>query len=325
MSDSARNSIAFEKTLADWFLPAITSPGNLADCLDAASNLLDEKLAFVLQMKTKLWDPKAPDMDALSRLANLSKDLERTLRFRLGLLDPTRQAPWFRRSVRSDFGPFKAKALMDPVFLNYPSDQHHALAKRLETAFKKSLSSRGLFSTPGQCLWTYLLDRKSELQSLGIFKLGQTEVSLKILPDQLPPWLETPSLKAFLRNVRIEYLAVEKTLDTCFEQLWSASTQFWNAKPRSQPRSTWEAKPSFDEAPEKPKQKEKKYYLSFDEMAALRFMGFDETPDLSSLKSRFRELAKKMHPDVGGNNDSFRHLNHSFETLSELLNSKNSD
>lgn len=41
----------------------------------------------------------------------------------------------------------------------------------------------------------------------------------------------------------------------------------------------------------------------------IRFLGFDRIPDnAAEVKDRYRELAKQMHPDAGGNPDDFLKL-----------------
>lgn len=317
MEDSLVKQRLDDKTLSDWFLPAVLASGNLKDSLDAAALIQKKRLTFLTQLRLKLWDQEKPDFDRLTRLGILSKDLERTLRFRLGLLNPERKPAWFRRSIKSDFGPFKAKALLDPVFLDYPEDQQERLEQQISAAYKAGRTGPLCFLGSGVCLWTYLLERKSELSELSVIEVDGSKLKLIELADSMPYWLNTASLRAFIKNVSIEYLSAEKTLETCFEQLWTASKIFWNharAERLRQPHV--KQKQSFYDVSEPLFQTP---FLSFEEMAALRFMGFEKAPDLTTLKSRFRQLARKMHPDVGGNDESFRHLNNSFEKISDLI------
>ncbi|MDD1422886.1 DnaJ domain-containing protein, partial [Dolichospermum sp. ST_sed1] len=47
----------------------------------------------------------------------------------------------------------------------------------------------------------------------------------------------------------------------------------------------------------------------------LRFMGFSSVPSLSELKKRYILLAKKMHPDAGGDAQAFQKLAEAYKHL----------
>lgn len=44
-------------------------------------------------------------------------------------------------------------------------------------------------------------------------------------------------------------------------------------------------------------------------------MYFDDTKDIGSARSRYRELAKELHPDTGGTDKSFAQLRKEYEEL----------
>lgn len=45
-----------------------------------------------------------------------------------------------------------------------------------------------------------------------------------------------------------------------------------------------------------------------------KFLGFSEIPKgKEEVKTRYRDLAKRMHPDVGGTQEDFENLQHAAE------------
>ena len=52
---------------------------------------------------------------------------------------------------------------------------------------------------------------------------------------------------------------------------------------------------------------------------ALLRLGLDAFPDLQTLKSAYRKLSKKMHPDLGGDPQEFIELNDSYNLILERL------
>ncbi len=57
--------------------------------------------------------------------------------------------------------------------------------------------------------------------------------------------------------------------------------------------------------------------------AALRVMGFDAPVNLTELKSRYKELVKKLHPDANGGDkaaeDKLKDINQAYATLKSFL------
>lgn len=52
----------------------------------------------------------------------------------------------------------------------------------------------------------------------------------------------------------------------------------------------------------------------------LRFMGFEQIPaNVGDIKERYRQLAKQMHPDAGGNEEDFNKLTRSAEQAMKYL------
>lgn len=45
----------------------------------------------------------------------------------------------------------------------------------------------------------------------------------------------------------------------------------------------------------------------------IKYFGFKSIPSEDELKIKYRELAKKMHPDMGGNTDDFEILNKNYQ------------
>ena len=58
----------------------------------------------------------------------------------------------------------------------------------------------------------------------------------------------------------------------------------------------------------------------FDEVAkAKEFFGFTQTPTKEEIKKRYKELAKKYHPDINdGNDENMKQLNHYRDVLQKI-------
>jgi hypothetical protein len=54
-------------------------------------------------------------------------------------------------------------------------------------------------------------------------------------------------------------------------------------------------------------------------LEALKTMGFDALPSGADLKRRYHDLAKKHHPDKGGNADMMKKINAANDLLKELV------
>jgi hypothetical protein len=59
-----------------------------------------------------------------------------------------------------------------------------------------------------------------------------------------------------------------------------------------------------------------KNYLPPDVQAALKFMELDHPYTQEQLRTQYRKLATKYHPDAGGNHDKFNKLQDAYEKLS---------
>lgn len=51
----------------------------------------------------------------------------------------------------------------------------------------------------------------------------------------------------------------------------------------------------------------------------LRFFGFTDFPTEKELKDKYREMAKKCHPDRGGDPEEFRKVNQNYEEALKII------
>ena len=58
--------------------------------------------------------------------------------------------------------------------------------------------------------------------------------------------------------------------------------------------------------------------LTAEEVSACRTLGLDTVTTKKELKSRYRQLALKNHPDKGGNEETFKKIVNSYEILNKV-------
>ena len=146
------------------------------------------------------------------------------------------------------------------------------------------------------------------------------------MPEKIEPEHLTPSLKAFLRNVRSEVLSIHARLENLFEILWSASEKFWAYQKLEQSKHSGFKKFAADatsmrDAFKKRRQETTKPSSNPTKMSkeqtALQMMGFATLPSMDDLKKKYRELARTLHPDAGGDEAKFKDLTESYTYLSQ--------
>lgn len=289
----------------DWFVPAIVAEGNVRDSLQTLIGDLDRKSSFVRQLMARLCDPDS-QVDRLTSLSRSIKELENTLRFRLGILPADRSASWFRDAQTRDFGPFRSAMIMAPVFCQYPRERSQQVKAMLYDAWNGKTIRRELFDDSNKnCLWFILIEHRHAFDKLCTFEGIYSDLQLEHLPDGLPKDLESKALHAYLARVRLECIGIREKLKVCFDQLWTASERFWKNYQRIEP------------PPRRPPAMPKRFASG--EEDALAFMGFLHRPSVDILRKRYRELAKSMHPDVnGGHDEAFKTLNKSYHRLLTL-------
>ncbi len=307
----------------DWFVGAIHFDGLVKDSLKFVIDQLEKKQNFVAQLQRKLCSG-GRDSDRLTHMGREVKELENTLRFRLGILQPERPASWFRTIQRKDFGPFRSPMLVAPVFGDYKLEQVKKVQADIKLAWGNCQTSLLPFDGTRGSLWHILLAKREELSRLTAFEHPFDGLKLENLPEELPSDFESRSLRAFLINVRNEYLSIVDRLQLCYDQLWSASERLWRYQEtlirqsdsdRSRKQRTSRQQQGTNGAQRKPFSRE--LGTAYADILAMRYMGFDEKPDDEGLKKRYREMAKKYHPDrEGGSEERFKKLTEAYRRLS---------
>jgi hypothetical protein len=291
---------------------------------------LQRKEQFVAKLREKLSERSDHSQDALTELSNRIRILESTLKFRLSILSPERRGAWFRPSSSTASGPFSGTLLPDPVFSAYDETQSPKIrAAILECWQQKNLVNYPLRATDN-CLWKILLGINFELHAIGD---NGSWPRLERLPDDLPKDFESRSLRAFLSNVRAEYLSVQERLRSAYDLLIDASERFWVGAPRAT-RVTKDRADDYDghRAAESMREGFRKRRSqnpsptikppigkSAQDIVALKFMGFDDFPNAEDLKQRYHNMALRLHPDrEGGNEARFKLLSKSYKHLTRV-------
>lgn len=319
------------QTQNDWFVSAIVKDGTVGSCLSEVVRELQRKEKFLITLSSKIAEKQGSQMDAVSELATRIGVLENTVKFRLSILSPDRRGAWFRTSATTSSGPFSGSIMTDPIFSSFDESIAQQVRRGLVDCWqKRNLVNFPLKATESS-VWKCLLKLNFELWNLG--DLGEWP-RLELLPDNLPSDFESRSLRAFLSNVRTEYLSARERLNKIYEILLAASDKFF-AKCAEAPQSRKQsAKNSFNNdgsydgfsAAENVRESFRKRRAtptirrpvgkSSQDLEALRFMGFDDFPSEDDLKQRYHRLAMEMHPDrQGGNESRFKLLAKSYKHL----------
>ena len=140
------------------------------------------------------------------------------------------------------------------------------------------------------------------------------------LRNDIDPLLQTPSLQAFLKNVQAEALHLEARIEHLFKVLWGACEKFWSYQSTAHRQEiNFKAfKVKFRKCEgllEERREKTTKPKFGNPEQSALNMMGFRKLPNIDELKSKYREMARNHHPDMGGDEVNFKKLNESYAIL----------
>ena len=305
----------------DWFIVAIVADGSVKECLGAVVREQQQKIGFVTALQTNLCAYSGRSTDSVNELRRRTKELEDTLSFRLPLLSLDRPGGWFRDYIYRGVGPFPTVVMTEPVFAAYEAEGTPELKAAILGCFNERKMGVLPFAPPAPCLWLHLLGLNQALEQICVLPAPFSQCRLDELPDTLAREFESPTLSAFLRNVRCAALAAREDLNRCFESLWTTSVKFWDQVPRRSHRTgasrAHEVRSQFRDrrrAMTPPAQ----YNLS--DLSALRFMELTVMPSSGELKRRYLELARKYHPDrEGGNEDQFKALAKAYSHLSQRL------
>lgn len=314
-------------TLNDWFISAILKDGTVGQCLAQVEIELENKQKFLRILRDRIAEQNTSKTDVISELSARILTLENTLKFRLGILSPNRRGAWFRESASTAAGPFIGSLLTEPVFSSYDEKNQVGVRTGLKTCWtERSLVSYPLRATE-PCLWKTILVLNYELFKSG--DLGSWP-RIERLPEDLPGELESRALRAFLTNVKAEYLSARRRLDDCYEVLLDASNRFWSIGGTGSKdagvdrlgddfydghRVAEKLRQEFRSRRSTPTIK-RPVGKSSQDIEALSFMGFDEFPEPEVLRQRYHSLAMEMHPDRdGGSEARFKLLAKSYKHL----------
>jgi len=319
MQKGSSHPATSELLAGDWFLPAITCDGTVADSLSSVQSELSRKCAFARGLQHNLTS-EGTAVDRVTELMQRVKMLETTLRFRLGILLPERPQAWFRAPAATSTGPFQATLTYEPVFAPYAAADVDALQQSLETAWLKRCCTSLAFGN-GPSLWRTLLELNASLEAVICLPAPFATLRLDEMPATLPPDLASRALVAFLLNVRHEILAAKDLLNTCYTQLHATSSKLWQVQreERTVPRSGARQQAAADLRAEFRRRRSvaPRPLLSTADTQALEFMGFEEFPSESALRQRYLVMARKLHPDLQGGSDvGFKTLAGAYAQLS---------
>lgn len=310
----------------DWFAAAAQTEGSVADALDAVVLELDARRAFIMALRARL--SPASGTDAVSHLSHQIKNLENTLRFRLGILRPERPGAWFRAPATTNAGPFASAVIEAPVFALYDPAEAETVSRELPRLWQTRVAGPLPFKEATPNLWATLLELNAAWAALVVLPSPFALFNLAALPDGLPRTLDSRALRAFLINVRTEVLSTRARLDLCFTDLQRASERFWAYQIEQERRYRGRhggaerprANPTADSVREEFKRRRQtastQLPLSSVDRQAMRFMGFDDVPTAETLRQRYLGMAKRLHPDrEGGNDTAFKMLSSAYSHL----------
>jgi len=308
-----------ELLAGDWFLPAITCDGTVADSLTSVQSELSRKSAFARGLQHNLTS-EGTAVDRVTELMQRVKMLETTLRFRLGILLPERPQAWFRSPAATSTGPFQTTLIGEPIFAPYAAADVDALQHSLETAWLERRCTNLPFGN-GASLWRTLLELNANLEGVICLPAPFDTLRLDEMPASLPPDLASRALMAFLLNVRHEIIAARDRLNACYAQLHATSSKLWQVQreQRTPPRSGARHQAAADLRAEFRRRRSvaPRPLLSAADTQALEFMGFDEYPSEGALRQRYLMMARKLHPDLQGGSDvDFKTLAGAYAQLS---------
>ncbi len=305
-----------ESFQADWFIPIIKNSGTVSQCLKNVAIDLQAKLDLVAVIDRKIGDISMNGIDQLTSLSHRVRELENTLRFRENLGKNDKRQAWFRHLAATSNGPFSASLLSHPIFLNYDAAETGDIRQRLSKCWDENTLQPYPFSVQTETLWGVLL--KINFQLFDINNFGSFQ--LDSFNDTLPEELRSLSLLKFLQNVKAEYIKLKDRLLGCYISLFDLSEYLWRMDFKVLPtaRSEWKKTAEHLRQEFKDRRATLPRLPAFrsEERKAMDFMGFEAIPSPETLRSRYIELAKSMHPDVtGGSDDKFKTLAKSYRLL----------
>lgn len=322
-------------TQKDWFAPTMASRGTVADSLHASELKLNAKLAFLNHLRQHLQPDTRSQYDTVTELQLHTKKLEKSLEYRLGLLNADRPGAWFRDFVVLKNQPFSKGILTEPVISTYELEDIEQIKSDLKRSFSTS-QQFGKVRNFSSCLWLSLINLKIRHQSLL-----KPSVKFKNFNfynyNGLPEDIQSPSLFSFINNIAASLRTTETILDQCYDRLYDSSSKLWvNQKKAAELYQRVNSPNYFEETARKVRsnfqkrrktqhgssyQQKFKRLFSNAEIKALDYFGFKVFPDMETLRKSYHALAQKLHPDMSQQNseDHFRTLVANYNILKDAI------
>lgn len=294
----------------DWFLPASQGRLSVEASLDAVLQREEARLYFVTALKNALVSPDHHLSDSISAIRWKLSDLNKTLDFRLGMLQKDRPQAWFRPCSAAELGPFPAKINFSSLLPQFGPQKARRLRNELIQLWSHKQSS-GPLLPQGDYLWSYLLGLNQALND--VCQMGEPYQDLRLdeLPEGLPDELISPSLCRYLEKVKNLVNLTSSELNDCFQKFFQVTESFL---------LSYYQKPAQEEF--RRQSYGRTQTLCHNLRASLTFMNFTTPPSLSELKKRYFQLAKLYHPDSShGDAEKFHKLRKHYQKILEELRS----
>ena len=300
----------------DWFVPVLKDSGTVSQCLHNVTSDLLQKLRLVEKIEQKIGDIVANGVDQLTNLSHRIRELENTLRFRENLNRNDKRHTWFRHLAATSSGPFSATLLAHPIFLSYDATATQDIRTKLNRCWDENSMSSYPFVANTETLWSFLLKINVQLNEINDFG----EFKLENFRESILESLKSPTLLAFFHNVKAEYIKMKDRLMGCYITLFDLCEKLWQVdfKTLPSPRNEWKktAENIRQEMKDRRATLPRLPQVRTEERIAMDFMGFEIIPSTETLRTRYIELAKTMHPDLtGGSDDKFKILAKSYRLL----------
>jgi hypothetical protein len=229
---------------------------------------------------------------------------------------------WFAPVIKTTALPFMETQIADaePVCLRVEPIRIKALQLDLKTAWLKGSSFVADWAGRGSCLWLRVLAFNQEMNELSNLSGPFSDLSFQDLPESLPDELYSRSLVVFLSRIKGAFLACRKDLDRFFDRLWVMSDPAFNkifSQACREKSDQYRTNMQFH--------KSRQYATGQEEVPpiiqlSLQFMGFKAMPSSQELRRRYREMARRYHPDVeGGSDEKFQMMLEHYNRLHQNL------
>ncbi len=307
----------------DWFAPAAAREQSVRQGLEAVETLLTRRQGFVAALSDNLVRLSSSEFDAITDLTRRIKQLDDSLQFRLGLLRPERVAAWFRPAATDAWGPFQSAMLREPVLPQYGPNDAGKLRHFVARAWQDGMTLQATFVKPGGSLLTMLLELNAQWHRITRMSEPFSEVDLAAESPALPEGLWSPMLALYLQKVRAALQQARQRLDQVYLESLQRCEQVWQIQEQLSSQQTKRTTGSSQDRANQWRQEFKDRRRAAGATsgvgrihAALRCLGFDAEPNLDELRSRYRQLARRFHPDLNGGDDAkFKDISAAYRLL----------